>query len=192
MYDMGPYYLSAIVNLIGPVKSVAGMTKTSMPTRHITSQPLNGQSFGVDVPTYVTGMMNFQNGAIGTIFVTYDVHAAQLPRIEIYGSEGTLSVPDPNEFCGPVKLFSPRGGGFMEIPLMYDYPKNSRALGLADAAKSIETGRKSRVSSEFTFHILEVMSGILKAGETNSYVEMKSCPERPAPMEKAVWSGILD
>jgi len=114
MLDMGPYYLTALVSLLGAVKTVTGMTKISLAERQITSHPKNGTVIKVDVPTYVTGIMNFQNGIIGTIFTTFDVHTAQVPRIEIYGSEGTLCVPDPNYFEGPVRLFTGGADGFTE------------------------------------------------------------------------------
>lgn len=164
MMDMGPYYLTALVNLAGSVESVSGMVKTSFPTRTITSEPQYGQTITVDVPTHVTGMMRFENGAIGTIITTFDVHRAEVPRIEIYGTNGTLSVPDPNTFGGPVRLYRPGEEGFREIPLLFQYEQNSRGLGLADMAKAIETGRAPRANGSLLLHVLEVMA----AFETSS------------------------
>jgi len=192
MFDMGPYYLSALVNLVGPVKTVTGMTKASLPQRTITSEPLNGTIVDVKVPTYINGTMEFHNGAVGTIFTTFDVWSAQVPIIEIYGSEGTLAVPDPNTFDGPIKIYRPEKGEFLEFPNTFGYAENSRALGLADMAKAIETGRSARASSDLTFHVLEIMSSFHKASDTKSFVDLKSHPERPAPMKPMVLKGILD
>ncbi|MDR1541162.1 MAG: Gfo/Idh/MocA family oxidoreductase [Clostridiales bacterium] len=191
MLDMGPYYLSALVNLLGPVKTVAGMAKASFEKRLITSQPKSGTVIDVDVPTYITGMMRFHSGAQGTIFTTFDAYAAEVPRIEIYGSEGTLSVPDPNTFGGPVRLFRPEKGEFLEFPLTFGYSENSRGLGLADMAKSLESGGSFRASSEITFHVLEIMESFHKSSSNNAFVDLKSAPSKPEPMKKPEIHGIL-
>jgi len=192
MLDMGPYYVTALVSLLGPVKAAAGMTAISMPKRLITSEPHYGEIIDVDVPTYVTGLMQFQTGAIGTIFTTFDVYKSNTPIIEIYGSEGTLSVPDPNTFGGPVKIYRRGSNEFYEFPLIDGYKENSRALGLADMAKAIETGRKARASSDLTFHILEVMTSYKRSSDSKSFVELTSRPERPEPMKAPVRFGVLD
>ena len=105
MFDMGPYYLTALVNLLGPVKSISAMAQSSFAERVI-SNPNNrfGEKIPVDVPTHVSGNLGFASGAIGTLIVSFDVWGSQLPRIEIYGSEGTILVPDPNTFGGPVYI----------------------------------------------------------------------------------------
>ena len=192
MMDMGPYYVTALVNLLGPVKAVSGMAKASFPTRTITSQPHYGTEVGVEVPTYITGLMQFASGAVGTIITTFDVYAAKLPIIEIYGSEGTLSVPDPNTFGGPVMLYRPERREFMEFPLTFDYAQNSRGLGLADMAKALQTGRASRADVNLTFHVLEVMTGFTRAAEAGKQIEITSAPQRPAPMAKQMMKGVLD
>jgi len=192
MMDMGPYYLSALVSLLGPVKTVTGMSKISLSERTITSQPFHGKKIKVDVPTYVTGTMNFHNNAIGTIFTTFDVYTAQVPRIEIYGSEGTLCVPDPNYFEGPVRLHRGGSEGFAEIPLLFDYIENSRALGLADMAKALETGRRPRANVDLLYHIVEVMTGFERANTERRFIDIESSVERPAPMVIPVIKGILD
>ena len=144
MFDMGPYYLTAMINLMGGVQRVFSASKITFPKRTITSQPLAGKVMDVDVNTYIAGTVQYASGAIGTIFTTFDV---QFPReksrfIEIYGSEGTLFVPDPNDFSGTIQLYRPEEGVTREIPMMYGYPENSRALGLADMAKALTTGRR--------------------------------------------------
>ncbi|MEZ4675183.1 MAG: Gfo/Idh/MocA family oxidoreductase [Caldilineaceae bacterium] len=106
MFDMGPYYLTALVSILGPVRRVTGITRASFAERLITSQPKHGQVIKVEVPTHVAGLLEFASGAVGTIITTFDVKASQLPRMEIYGSDATLSLPDPNTFGGPVRLRS--------------------------------------------------------------------------------------
>lgn len=192
MMDMGPYYLTAMVNLLGGVRSVSGMTRISYPQRIITSQPKDGMLVEVDVPTYVAGMMQFESGAIGTIFTTFDVYKAEVPRIEIYGSKGTLSVPDPNTFDGPVRLYRPETGEFKEIPLLFGYKENSRALGLADMAKAIETKRDFRASSMLTYHVLEVMSAFQTSSDSGRHIPIESKLERPQPMVDYQIKGILE
>jgi predicted dehydrogenase len=192
MMDMGPYYITALVNLLGPVKRLSGMSKISFPKRMITSRPKSGEVIDVDVPTYINGMMNFHSGAVATILTTFDVYAAELPIIEIYGSEGTLSVPDPNTFGGPVRIYRPERGELLEFPLMFGYPENSRGLGLADMAKAISTGRKARASSDLTSHVLEVITGFNRSSEEARHIELETRPERPAPMAGGLLEGVLD
>ena len=141
MFDMGPYYLTALVNLMGPVKRVTGSTRITFPERVIGSEPKRGQVIKVDVPTHVVGVMDFANGAVGNIITTFDVWAAELPRIEIYGAEGTLSVPDPNTFGGPVRIHRHGRQGWSEVPLTHGYAENSRGAGVADMAYALRSGR---------------------------------------------------
>lgn len=189
--DMGPYYITALINLLGGVNTVSAMGKKSFEERTITSQPKFGSKIGVDVDTYVAGSMMFDSGAMGNFFATFDVWNAQLPRIEIYGTEGTLSVPDPNRFGGPVKLLRPNGE-FVEIPLAFDYPENSRGLGLADFAKAIKTGRRPRASMEQMLHVLEIMMSFQTSSDEGRHVaiESKYTPEKP--MVYSQLTGILD
>ena len=161
---------------------------------HLPRQPLAGTVIDVDVSTYVAGTVKYDNGAIGTIFTTFDV---KFPReisrfIEVYGTEGTLFVPDPNCFGGPVRLFRPEDGTLREVPLMYDYPENSRALGLADMAKAIATGREARCDYRQTFHVLEIIEGFETSSREGRWVKMQSHYDRKPPMRKNPLKGILD
>lgn len=196
MMDMGPYYLTALINLMGGVSEVTGMSRASFDKRLITSQPHKGDIIDVDVNTYITGVMRFDSGAIGTIFTTFDVCKAELPRIEIYGSEGTLSVPDPNTFGGKARLFrrKPRGeeNAFFEIPLLFGYPTNSRGLGLADMAKALQTGRGYRADEQQLLHVLELMCGFETASRIKRFVTIESRFERRAPMIPSDLKGILE
>jgi predicted dehydrogenase len=191
MFDMGPYYLTALVNLVGNVEAVSAMTRTTFKERLITSQPHNGEIIKVDVPTLYAGNMRFVNGAIGTLYTTFDVYYPGQARLEVYGSEGTLFVPDPNGFGGPVKLFKP-GEGMKDIDLQFDYPDNSRALGLADMAKALQTGRPFRANCNQTFHVLEIMEGFAKSGREGHEIPIESRFERQPQMNPAMEHGILD
>lgn len=193
MLDMGPYYVTALVNLLGGVSSLTGVTKKAFPQRTITSQPKAGTVIDVDVPTYVTGMMQFACGAVGTIFTTFDVHYPSQARLEIYGSEGTLFCPDPNTFGGPIKLFRPEMKEVYEMPLVFDYAQNSRGLGLADMAKSIgNTERPVRASYKQTLHVLEIMTGFEKSSDAGKTIELTTAYARERPMKKAILQGVLD
>jgi len=174
MYDMGPYYLTALAKLVGPIDLVAGMTKKSFNTRTITSEAKNGQVIDVEVPTHVTSMLRFENGAMGYITTSFDVWGANLPKIEIYGTKGTLSVPDPNTFGGPIMLMTANDKEFREIPLLFDHKENSRAYGISDMAKAIESGSQAQASGALTYHVLETMAAIHKSWETQTFIPIKS------------------
>ncbi len=191
MLDMGPYYVTALINLIGGVKRLCGMTTVPFKQRMITSQPHNGEIIDVDVPTSYYGIMEFECGAAATIITSFDIYNAKLPIIEIYGSKGTLRVPDPNTFNGPVILHIP-GEDDKEIPLAFDYSENSRALGLAEMASALEKGRRPRASWHQTIHVLEVLTGFRRAYEEGKIIDIESKFEREAPMAANMPHGIMD
>ena len=192
MFDMGPYYLTALVSLIGPIRRVTGSARITFPERTITSQPKQGTKIKVNVPTHVAGVIDFANGAVGTILTSFDVWAANLPRIEIYGSEGSLSVPDPNTFGGPVRLWQPATNEWRDIPLTHGYTQNSRSLGVADMAYALRAGRPHRASGGLTYHILDVMHAFHDASRTSQHVELASTCDRPAPLPVGLAEGFLD
>ncbi|MCC6445275.1 MAG: Gfo/Idh/MocA family oxidoreductase, partial [Armatimonadetes bacterium] len=157
MFDMGPYYLTALVSLLGPVSRVTGSARITFPKRTITSQPKSGQKIQVEVPTHIAGVMDFAGGAVGTIITSFDVWAASVPCIEIYGSAGTLAVPDPNGFGGPVRLRRPDDKEWQETPLTHRYGGQSRGIGVADMAYALRSGRPHRASGELAYHVLDTM-----------------------------------
>jgi len=175
MFDMGPYYLTALFSLLGSARRVTGSTAISFPQRTITSEPKKGQVIDVAVPTHVAGIIDFDSGAIGTILTSFDVWAAELPRIEIYGSLGTLSVPDPNTFGGPVRLRKAGSDAFAEMPLTRPFAENSRGLGVVDMARALREGRSDhRASGRLTLHVLEAMHGFHIASREGKHYEMLS------------------
>lgn len=211
--DMGPYYVTALVQLLGEAKGVMGMTKKTFPTRLITSAPHRGEIVDVDVDTHLTGCIEFSNGAIVQICTTFDVHYAEQARFEIYGTRGSMVVPDPNTFGGPVLLYIPEDqaaapavdpallagsnrpdyyGKYKEFPIMFDYAENSRALGLADMCKALVEGRDHRANYRQQHHVLEILTSFSKSSEEKKYVELKTGYERSAAMEHNPIHGILD
>jgi predicted dehydrogenase len=192
MFDMGPYYLTALVNLVGPVKRVTGSARITFPERTITSQPKFGKKIEVEVPTHIAGVLDFANGAIGTIVTSFDVWGGQLPRIEIYGAEGTLSVPDPNTFGGPIYLRPARSQEWHEVPLAYGYAENSRGLGVADMAHALLSGRKHRANGDLTYHVLDIMHAIHDASRESRHIELESTCEQPALFPLGMLPGVLD
>ncbi len=182
LMDMGPYYLTALYHLLGPVASVTGMARASFPERTIQSGPRAGEKITVHVDTHIGVLLRFCSGAIVSLTMSFDVQAAQLPFIEVYGADGTLSVPDPNTFAGPVK-FCPAGSKeFLERPLEFPFTENCRGLGLYDMADALLNSRTPRASGIIALHVLEIMRGILDSAELGVTVEIDSCPDRPAPM----------
>ena len=212
MLDMGPYYVTALVNLLGEAKAVTGMTKKTFKNRTITSQPHFGTNVTVDVDTHLTGSIEFSSGAIATIVTTFDAHYTSQARFEVYGTEGTLIVPDPNTFGGPVLLYrredTPIGPrvdpalakpeeismypNYRQIPLMFGYRNNSRGLGLADMCKAVESGRDFRANSNQQYHVLEILTSFSKSAESRSYIDLKSKYTRVKAMLNPEMPGILD
>jgi len=212
MLDMGPYYVTALCNLLGEAKGVMGMTKKTFGTRTITSMPHFGEVVDVDVDTHLVGSIEFSSGAIATIVTTFDAHYTSQARFEVYGTEGTLVVPDPNTFGGPVLLFrredmvmGPRVDPalikpeeisayrqYRQIPLMFGYRDNSRGLGLADMCKAVETGRGFRANSVQQYHVLEILTSFSKSSAEKKYISLNTRYERGKPMVNAAMPGVLD
>lgn len=174
MMDMGPYYMTALVNLIGGVQGVSGMTGKSFEKRLITSQPKKGTKIDVEVPTYYGGLIRFENGAIGNVTMTFDVHYDNQSFLEIHGTEGTLRVPDPNTFDGGIFLFRPEEKVFREMPLLFPYRDNSRGLGLAGMAAALRTKGQFAANAELTLHVLEILTAFEKSSTQGRYVELES------------------
>ncbi len=192
MFDMGPYYLTALATLIGPVRRVTGSARITAPERTIMSEPKHGTTIRVGVPTHIAGVMDFVSGAVGTIITSFDVWGSTLPRIEIYGTEGTLSVPDPNTFGGPVRLNRPREQGWEDVPLTHPNAENSRGIGLADMAAALRSGRPHRASGELAYHVLDLMHAFHDASDAGAHIDITSTCERPAPLPISLADGEVD
>ena len=192
MFDMGPYYLTALVALLGPVRRVGGSTARGFEERIIGSEPKRGQAIAVEVPTHVTGSLDFASGVLGTITTSFDVWAAELPRIEIYGTEGTLSLPDPNGFGGPVRLWQQDTRAWREVPIVRPYSGNSRGIGVADMAYAMRSGRPFRANGAMALHVLEIMEAIHRSSEQGQHIVLESSCERPAPLPPDLARNTLD
>lgn len=191
MMDMGPYYITALVNLVGGVKSITGAVKTSFNERIITSQPFCGEKVEVDVPTHVTGTLHFDNGALGTILTTFDVHYENQARFELYGTRGTLFLPDPNGFGGPIKLLVPEEGHAVEMPLLYDYKENSRGLGLMEMADAIKKGRAPRNDSQQLLHVLEILTAFEKSSALGKTIDLETAYTRREAVRHEPVHGVM-
>ncbi|MDT8861371.1 Gfo/Idh/MocA family oxidoreductase [Alkalihalobacillus sp. MEB130] len=179
MYDMGPYYITALVSLLGSVKRIAGSTKISFPTRMKTSEANYGETFKVDVPTHVSGMVDFASGATSTITTSFDVAASRTPFIEIYGEKGTISLPDPNHFNQPLLLKVHGEKEWNELKPAGDADDNLRGIGLADMVEAIQNESEARASGQLALHVLEVMHGIHQSSEQSRHYEMETTCVKP-------------
>jgi predicted dehydrogenase len=192
MLDMGPYYLTALVSLLGPVRRVTGIARAPFSERIITSQPQYGKRIPVEVPTHVAGVMELDTGAVGSIITSFDVWPYTLPPLEIYGSEGTMLAPDPNAFKGPVKVRRRGEEAWADQPLTHGYTENVRGLGLADLAIAVRMGRPPRASGRLAYHVLDVMQSFLDASSEGRQIEIESTCERPAPLPAGISTWSLE
>ena len=182
MFDMGPYYLTALIAMLGPVRRVTGSTRITFPERVVTSQPNPGKVIKVQTPTHIAGVLDFANGAIGTIITSFDVWSHRLPHIEVYGTEGTLIAPDPNGFGGPVYVRGAQERAWREVPLTHGHTENSRGIGVADMAHAMRTGQMPRASGELAYHVLDIMEAIHDASREERHITLSSTCQRPAPL----------
>ena len=182
LLDMGPYYLTALVTLLGPVRRVTGMAATPRGTRTVGTGPRAGASIDVAVATHVTGVLEHVSGALSTLLMSFEVWAARLPRIEVYGTAGSVSVPDPNGFDGPVHIFraEAESDGWTPVPEAGGYRGAARGYGVADLSSALAAGTAHRASGELAYHVLDVMEGLLSAAESGRPVDIASSCERPA------------
>jgi predicted dehydrogenase len=194
MFDMGPYYLTALLNLFGPVKRISGMASIAMPDRTITSQPLHGKKINVETPDHIVGLMEFENGAIGTIVQSFAIiHGAYSGShpILINGTAGAMYVPDPNGFDGTVKIKKLGEPEAVEVP--HTFVKGyGRSIGLADMAVAIRSGRPHRANGDQAFAVLDLMQGFLDSSASGKFVGPVTAYHRPAPMPGDLPFGELD
>lgn len=200
--DLGPYYISNLVQLIGPVRAVTAVTTSPSKTRTIGCGPRDGEKIPVDTPTTIHALLEFENGAVINMICSWDVWSHGHSNMELYGELGTLYMPDPNFFAGELKLTS--GADFVELPEWehpYSVPNfhdndgrhlaNYRCSGLSDMAVSIQQGKPHRCSLEFAHHVVDVMTSILNSGESGQKIKMTTTCERPEPLDAASAQALL-
>jgi predicted dehydrogenase len=191
--DIGPYYVTDLIQLIGPVRQVAAIATTPAKERTITSKPRYGEKIPVNTPTTIHAILEFENGAVVTLNTSWDVWKHGHAPIELYGEEGTIFVPDPNFFGGTVS-YTRQGNAVKKLPKwkhLLSVPNsmhsigamaNYRTVGLADMAVAIQEGRPHRCSLELALHAVDVMTSILKSGESGKFVTLQTTCERPAAL----------
>lgn len=190
LFDMGPYYLTALVHLLGPVRRVTGSARASFPERIATSPTRFGEKIPVQVPTHTVGVLDFADGPIVTLITSFDIWSHHLPRIEIYGSEGSLSVPDPNIFGGVVQVRRAGASEWNDVPHSHS-TEVGRGIGVADLAYAVRDGRSPRASVQLAAHVLEIMHAIVEASANGRHLLIKNQCERPLPLPMGLLKGRL-
>ncbi|MDX6292383.1 MAG: hypothetical protein QOH50_1458 [Kribbellaceae bacterium] len=180
LLDMGPYYVTSLVTLLGPVRRVSGRAGRSKEQRKIHTGPRAGEIFPVEVPTHVTGVLEHESGALTTVLMSFDVWAARLPRIEIHGTEGSLSVPDPNTFDGLVEIATATAREWTEVPVAGGYAGTGRGVGVADMARAIRNGGPHRADGLLAFHVLDVLESLLESAAQDQPMDVASTVDRAA------------
>jgi predicted dehydrogenase len=192
MLDMGPYYITDLVQLLGPVASVMGSATRTRSERMITSEPLNGTPMPVEVSTHVSGNLEFVSGAVVSIAMSFDVPKHRHSPIEIYGEKGSLIVPDPNRFGGEVAI-AKAGGEWNPVRHSHGHVDGEfRSIGVADLAAAIVANRPHRASGALAFHVLEVMEAFQTSSDEGRRVSIESRPERPAMLPAGKPDGQFD
>ena len=192
MFDIGPYYLTALISLLGPIRRVTGSARKTYEERTIGSGPKQGNNFTVGTPTHIASILDFANGPVATLTTSFDVSVSAGAAINLYGvggalleiqgTKGTLCLPDPNAFDGPVRVRGLNEKEWREVPLTHEYTSNNRGLGVADMAYALRNGRSHRANGEIAYHVLDVMHGVLEASSSGRHVEVESVCERPLPL----------
>ncbi len=186
LFDMGPYYVTALVSMLGPATRVAGSVTEASDERTITSQPRDGETIDVEVPTHEAGVVDFANGAVANLLMSFDVQGSSfpMPAFEIYGTEGTLRLSDPNRFDGPVQVQRRGEEGFSEVDLTHEYTAG-RGAGVADLASAVRTDWDHRTSGDLAGHVLDVLAAVRESSAESEYVALDANLERPEPLPAA-------
>lgn len=187
MLDMGPYYITALVHLLGPAARVTGSARSSFSERIAG----DGHRIPVNVATHVTGTIEFQSGVIATLIISFDVAGHRLPLMEIYGSESTLAVPDPNGFEADVKTYDPATKTWVTHDLLHP-PEWARGIGVADMAYGIMTGRPHRASGELALHVTEIMFAFEEAARSGRRIDLTTTCQRPKALPIGLPPRTLD
>ncbi|MDA7426710.1 Gfo/Idh/MocA family protein [Thalassococcus lentus] len=208
LLDLGPYYLAAMVFCLGPIARVAGLSRKTFPERMIENGPRNGQMMPVEVDTHCLSLIEFESGVIGQMMVSFDVWESETPRVEIYGTDGTLCIPDPdpgdgaNIFQGPVWLrtratsrwtMRPRPAAPADWAIAentHGLNFDARGVGLAEMVQAIRDGRSPRASGALGQHLCEVMQGMLDSPGLGQFVNIQSTCERPPLLPETKQTGL--
>jgi predicted dehydrogenase len=189
---MGPYYLTALVQLLGPARRISAMARTARKQREIASEPLAGQMIDVDVPTHVISSIELESGATASLVTSFDVQASAYRCIEVYGTEATLSVPDPNSFGGPVRIRRQGDEDWTEVDLVEPHLPQFRGIGCADMLWATRTGRAHRASADLALHVLELMTAAIVSSDEGRVVDLSTTCERAEPLPVGLPENTYD
>ena len=178
LLDMGPYYVSALVNLLGPIVSVTGAASRTRTERIIGSGPREGEVVPVNTDSHVTGILVHASGALSTLVMSFDAVKTKSPSIEVHGERGSLVVPDPNHFDGDVQIFPLGAEDWDTLPVSAGYVDSGRGFGIADLAAT-PPGSEPRAGGLLAYHALEVMESVLESARTGTPMAIKSTAARP-------------
>ncbi|WP_165063175.1 Gfo/Idh/MocA family protein [Marisediminicola senii] len=179
LFDMGPYYLTSLVSLFGPVARVFGTATRSDRTRTVAQGPRAGNTIDVSIDTHINATLVHANGLTSTLFVSFEVWATRAPLFEVFGTDGTISVADPNWFSKSTEIWTTENPEWTEAPAAAGYQDAGRGVGLADMAHAIETDRPHRASGELAFHVLEIMDAVMASSRDGQVIDLKSTAPRP-------------
>jgi predicted dehydrogenase len=181
LLDMGPYYLTAIVSLLGPVARVAGFASTRTHERTIEIGPRTGERFGVATPSHTAATIELESGVTANLVASFEAKGQYVCDLEIHGTEGVISLPDPNGFDGPVRMRRGREG-WQDVPFAARGDRDARGIGLHELVESIAAGRPERASGSLALHVVDVARGILVAAAESRVVEIGSSASKPEAM----------
>lgn len=187
IFDRGPYYLNALIHLLGPFTEVASLSRATWPTRQHGDRTLQ-----VDVPTHATASMAFASGAICTMVMSNDVYETGLPHIEVYGSEGSLRCIDPNNFGGELWLRRPEERELERVEMTYGYRENSRGVGVADLSRAIANDRPQRAHGDMAYHVVDVINSVIEASDQGKHITLESTCPQPAPLPQGLADWTID
>ena len=192
LFDMAPYYLTAMVALLGPVRKVSGSVGQVRRAITVTNMqsPRFGETVPVEAPMHAAATLDFESGVIASVQAAKESFG-YLPRLEIYGTEGVLYAPDPNTFGGPIRIQQPNGAT-TEIPSSHGFADNSRGIGIADMAYAMQSGRPHRASGDLARHVIDITLGIIESARTECHVPITTRAERPAPLPLGLKYNQLD
>ncbi|MFL5725029.1 MAG: Gfo/Idh/MocA family protein [Chloroflexota bacterium] len=179
--DVGVYYLTALVHLLGPIRAVTALDRVTFPEREVLVGPAAGSRFPVTVPTHVVGAIEFESGAVGGFTMSFDAGATMAPKLELQGTSGIMVLGDPNTFDDPVR-WRPRDEDTWSQAPVAGRPGLGRGIGVVDLAAGIRSGGPHRASGELAYHVLDAMLAIGEAAANGRRIEVLSRVERPAPM----------
>ena len=187
-FDMGPYYLHALINMVGPVRRVMGATKKVQTE----ATWFEGTRLPVESPTHAAALLEFESGLLCQFLMSGDVYSTELPHVEVYGTEGSLRCADPNQFKGPVYLRRPESRELIELENHHALNQDSRGAGVADMAVAIKNGRPHRASGEMGAHVVDIVNAIHESSDSGTRIELQTTCPRPAALPAGLENWTID